>query len=114
MAEEKETAEGQEEPKAAAKKSPTRRNKKSSPAASKATKPEPKAEPEPEKESFEILVRMTRRNPKFEVVGKSGKRYLFTQQHPYQIVTVKEDAETLLAVDGIELGSPEQVERFYS
>lgn len=112
--EEKETA--AEETKATpAKKSTTTRKTRTKKTTAKAPekKPEPVKE-EPKEEPFEILVRFTRRNPKFEVIGPSGKRYMFTQQHPYQIVTAKEDASMLLAVEGIELGSPEQVEKFYS
>lgn len=68
----------------------------------------------PAKPAYEAVMRMTRQNPAFEVIGPSGKRYLFTQAHPYQVVTSEEDAQALQAQDGIELATAGQVERFYS
>lgn len=74
------------------------------PAADKVVKEEP---------ADEVLVRMVRRNPKMEVSGPSGKRYLFTQAHPFQVVTA-EDADHLRSLEGFEIASPGQAESFYS
>jgi hypothetical protein len=61
----------------------------------------------------EFLVRMVRQNVRYGKVGVSGKKYIFTRQHPLVLVR-GEDVSDIVAVRGLELASPQQAKEFYS
>ena len=65
-------------------------------------------EPVIQKDDDVLLVRMRRANPSFEY-----RRYTFTQEHPYVLMSV-DDANVLLRMEtGFVIATPEEAKEFY-
>lgn len=58
------------------------------------------------------LVRSTRKNPKFQVRGNSGKLYTFTIDNPFLVIE-PEDVEQIVSLNGVELATPTQAKEYY-
>jgi len=59
--------------------------------------------------SGQTVLKMTRKNPTFEVNGK-----FFTRDHPFVAMTEQEAQEIIDLVDGFQVASPREVEEYYS
>lgn len=67
------------------------------------------ADAKPTEAEDELLLKMTRENPTYEILG-----YRFTKEHPYISVPVS-DAQTILDNEtGFMQASPREVEEYYS
>lgn len=56
-----------------------------------------------------LLLKMTRQNPSFEVLG-----YKFTRSHPFQVMP-QEDAQRVMDLyDGFVIATPDEAKSFYS
>jgi len=59
------------------------------------------------------LVKMDRQNPVFEVSAPSGAVHVFTQAHPYVLMSAV-DAEHVLHEDGFRQAYPSEIQDYYS
>lgn len=60
-------------------------------------------------EADQILVKMTRHNPRFDIQG-----FTFTREHPF-VAMAKEKAQAIFnKEDGFRIATPEEVQEFYS
>ncbi len=56
-----------------------------------------------------LLLKMTRQNPSFEVLG-----YKFTRSHPFQVMS-QEDAQKVMDLyEGFTIATPDEAKSFYS
>lgn len=69
---------------------------------------EPSVEEEEEDDSPTILMRMTRKNPTFEVLG-----YRFSQDHPFRPVREKDVDKIMDLWDGFRTATPREAAEFY-
>lgn len=104
---------------ATAKKSTASRAKKSTTSTKKTTDekdttPVEETTAKAEEKTSEIVVRMTRQNPVFEVSNpETGNKYRFTQAAPYALIKDEQDVNFLLRLSGMEIATPQQVADFY-
>ncbi len=69
----------------------------------------PKFDPSKEISSEEVLVRMTRNNFRYDIMGKT-----FTKEHPF-VAMSKEDAQRIFdKEEGFRLATPVEVREFYN
>lgn len=62
----------------------------------------------------EIVIKMTRLNPVFEVTNpETDNKYRFTQAAPYVLVRDEKDVNFLLRMHGMEIATPQQVAEYY-
>jgi hypothetical protein len=66
-------------------------------------------ESKPVKASDQVLMKMTRKNPTYEIRG-----HRFTRKHPFALVS-SDDANYIVEnIDGFRIASPREAEEFYS
>jgi hypothetical protein len=69
----------------------------------------PKFDPKKEQDKDSVLVRMTRANFRYDIMG-----YTFTQDHPF-VAMKEEDAQSIFdKEDGFRLATPKEVQDFYN
>jgi hypothetical protein len=69
----------------------------------------PKFDPKKDQPKDSVLVRMTRANFRYDILG-----YTFTQDHPF-IAMKEEDAQKIFDVEeGFRLATPKEAQEFYS
>lgn len=69
----------------------------------------PKFDPKKDQPADTVLVRMTRANFRYDIMG-----YTFTKEHPF-VAMKEEDAQKIFDVEeGFRLATPREVQEFYS
>ncbi len=69
----------------------------------------PKFDPKKDQPKDNVLVRMTRENFRYDIIG-----YTFTKEHPF-IAMKEEDAQKIFDVEeGFRLATPREAQEFYS
>lgn len=68
----------------------------------------PKFDPKKETAEDEVLVRMTRANFRYDILG-----HTFTREHPFVAMNPKDAQEIFDKEDGFRLANPKEVQDFY-
>ena len=69
----------------------------------------PKFDPNKQQPEDTVLVRMTRENFRYDIIG-----FTFTKQHPFVAMTKDQAQEIFDKEEGFRLANPKEVQEFYS